>query len=154
MTGRGNLRDLAAGGVFAAIGLFFALGAWFDLRVGSALSMGPGYFPLLLGGLLTALGVAIALKALVAARAPFDATSWRGLIMTIGAIVFFAATVRGLGLAPSLCIATMIAAGASGQVNLRLAALLGAALTLLCVAIFIWGLGLRYATIGPWLGGQ
>ncbi|MBC8791104.1 MAG: hypothetical protein C6Y20_05795 [Tagaea sp. CACIAM 22H2] len=154
MTGRVNLQDLAAGGVFVAIGLFFALGAWFDLRIGSALSMGPGYFPLLLGGVLTALGGAIALKALIATRVPFGATSWRGLTMTIVAIVFFAATVRGLGLAPSLFIATMTAAGASGQVNLRLAALLGAALTFLCVAIFIWGLGLRYATIGPWLGGQ
>jgi len=154
MTGRGNLQDLAAGGVFVAIGLFFALGAWFDLRIGSAFSMGPGYFPLLLGGLLTAMGIAIVIKASIATRTPFDATSWRGLIMTIAAIVFFAATVRGLGLAPSLCIATMIAAGASGQVNLRLAASLGVALTFICVAIFIWGLGLPYATIGPWLGGQ
>lgn len=148
---RSNPRDMAAGGVFVAIGLFFALGAWLDLRIGSAFSMGPGYFPLLLGGLLMILGTAIALRAVIAAPVPFGATSWRGLFMTLAAIVFFAATVRGFGLVPSLFGATLLASAASGKVGLGAGVSLAGALTLICVSIFIWGLGLPYPTIGPWL---
>lgn len=148
---RANQRDLAAGLVFAAIGLFFALNSWINLRIGAALSMGPGYFPLLFGGILTVLGGAIALKAFFAESEPIGAVSWRGLSFTIASIVFFGATVDGLGLAPALCLSTMLAAAASGRVSVKAAFGLGAALTLACVAIFIWGLGLPYPTIGPWL---
>ena len=54
----GNTQDIGAGVIFIAIGLLFGVGA-LHLELGTALRMGPGYFPLILAGLLVALGLAI-----------------------------------------------------------------------------------------------
>lgn len=56
--------DLIAGLLFVAFGLAFAVAAARYDR-GSLLNMGPGYVPLLLGGLLVALGAAVGVKAYV-----------------------------------------------------------------------------------------
>ena len=46
-------KDLLAGGTFVGFGLAFAITST-TYEVGIALRMGPGYFPLVLGGLLVA----------------------------------------------------------------------------------------------------
>ncbi len=56
-----NVKDLAAGAVFAAIGLAFMAGA-LTLDIGTAFKMGPGYFPLVLSGLLVLLGLIVMAK--------------------------------------------------------------------------------------------
>ena len=59
---RPAVPDLLAGGTFIALGLAFALGGrTYDM--GSALKMGPGYVPVVLGGILTVLGAVIAVQA-------------------------------------------------------------------------------------------
>jgi hypothetical protein len=55
-----------------ALGLAFAVAAS-RYELGSALQMGPGYYPLVLGGLLVALGVGVAVEGLLRRRAPRDA---------------------------------------------------------------------------------
>jgi hypothetical protein len=59
-----NQKDFFSGLLFMAMGLAFA---WSASRytIGTAARMGPGYFPLLLGALLTVLGGVIVFKALV-----------------------------------------------------------------------------------------
>jgi hypothetical protein len=49
--GRDQRHDLLAGGTFVVIGLAFAVPSG-RYELGSALQMGPGYYPLVLGGLL------------------------------------------------------------------------------------------------------
>ncbi|MGF1664219.1 MAG: tripartite tricarboxylate transporter TctB family protein [Kineosporiaceae bacterium] len=59
--------DLAAGGVFVVLGVGFAAGAQrYDL--GSALQMGPGYIPTVLGGTLAVLGLLVLGQGVLAAR--------------------------------------------------------------------------------------
>ena len=53
--------DLAAGLVFIAIAAAFAWAA-LDVRMGTLLRMGPGYFPLVLSVLLAALGALMLLR--------------------------------------------------------------------------------------------
>ena len=92
------LRDRLAGLVFVGFGLAFALGA-LTYDVGSTLRMGPGYFPLVLGGLLVVLGGVIAVRGFVEEdAAPNGAAPWRALFLVLGAVVLFGLTVRGLGL--------------------------------------------------------
>jgi hypothetical protein len=148
-----NLRDVAAGAVFVAIGAFFALDAWFSLRIGRAFSMGPGYFPVLLGSILIALGLVMALLALGRPSEAIGRIPWRGLGLVLGSLVFFAVTVRGLGLAASLAATTFMAGLSSGKLSPLPAAVLSLALTAFCVAVFIYALGLPYRVVGPWLGG-
>jgi putative tricarboxylic transport membrane protein len=148
-----NLRDAAAGAVFVAIGSFFALDSWFNLKIGHAFSMGPGYFPLLLGTILIALGLVMALMALGKPPEAVGQIPWKGLALVLGSIVFFAVTVRGLGLAVSLFIATLMAGLSSGRLAPIPAAALSVAMTAFCVAVFVYALGLPYPIVGPWLGG-
>jgi hypothetical protein len=62
-----------AGGTFVAVGLAFAV-ASSRYELGSALQMGPGYYPLVLGGLLVALGVGVAVEGLFRRRNSRDAS--------------------------------------------------------------------------------
>ena len=148
-----NLKNFWAGVLFIGIGLYFALEAWLNLRVGSALNMGPGYFPIILGGILASLGLAIGLGSLGKVPEPLGAVPWRGLALVIGAILFFAFTVRGLGFAPALAGASLMAALSSGKMSLRGAVLLALAISAFGVLVFVVALRLPYPIVGRWIIG-
>ena len=148
-----NLKDLAAGALFVAIGAFFTLNAWFNLAVGSAFAMGPGYFPILLGLVLIGLGLAIVLSGTRTPASPFGAVSWRGVSLVTASILFFALTVRGLGMAPALGGATILAALSTNRNSPTFAVVVSLCLTTLSILIFVYALRLPYAVIGPWLRG-
>ena len=150
---RANSKDLACGILFVAIGLFFALNAWRELRIGRAFEMGPGYFPILLGVLLTGLGIAIAITALGKPAESFGLISVRGTCLISLSVLFFAVTARPLGMLPSLLISTFIAACSTRQATFRSAIILSLVLTAFNIGIFIYALRLPYPVIGPWLSG-
>ena len=157
---RPYVPDLLAGGVFTLLGLAFAIGgSTYD--VGSALRMGSGYVPLLLGGILTFLGLLIAAKAFLGgdehARKVADEERgpvpwWRAALLVAG-VVFFGATVRGLGLAPTLFVTTFLAALAGHGTSAVRALVTAAGLTALCLVVFVSLLQLRLPLLGTWLGG-
>ena len=152
MTAKFSLKDLLAGAIFVLAGAYFALES-LNYEVGSAFRMGPGFMPLLLGAVLAALGLAIAASGW---KKPDVETSlappWRGGILIIGSIVFFAVTIRGLGFVPVTLITSFAAAMASRLNAPLFAVILAIALTVLCTAIFVVGLGLSVPWFGPWLG--
>jgi hypothetical protein len=55
-------KDFWAGLMFIGTGLFFAIFAYANYQMGTAVRMGPAYFPFLLGGLLAFLGVLVFLE--------------------------------------------------------------------------------------------
>ncbi|HET9457527.1 MAG TPA: tripartite tricarboxylate transporter TctB family protein, partial [Candidatus Limnocylindrales bacterium] len=140
-----------AGLVFVGFGLAFALGA-LTYDVGSTLRMGPGYFPLVLGGLLVVLGGIIAVRGFVEEdAAPFGSVPWRALLLVLGAVVLFGLTVRGLGLVPSIFLASMLSAFASERTGVIGALVIAAGLTTICILVFVVALSLRLPLLGPWL---
>src|SRR3954469_4095317 len=58
-------KDFWSGLMFIASGLFFLLWAIIHYQMGTAVRMGPAYFPTLLGGLLAFLGVIILAESLM-----------------------------------------------------------------------------------------
>src|SRR3954470_15340742 len=56
-------KDFWAGLMFIGFGLFFVVWAWTHYQMGSAVRMGPAYFPTLLGGLLAFLGILVLIEA-------------------------------------------------------------------------------------------
>ncbi|HXV22961.1 MAG TPA: tripartite tricarboxylate transporter TctB family protein [Alphaproteobacteria bacterium] len=150
MTSR--LRDLLAGAVFVALGLAFLVGA-LGLERGTAFRMGPGYFPLVLAGLLVLIGAAIAIRALREQETVIHmhAVPWRGLVLILAAPVLFGFTVRGLGLLPAIAMVALISSFASRRMKPLLAGAITVLLTLFCVLVFNVGLGLPIRLIGPWL---
>ena len=72
-------------------------------QLGTAFRMGPGYFPLVLGGCLVLLGVLVVVEGLRGRGEGRDRrVPWRAIVLILGAIIFFGVTVRGLGLVASL----------------------------------------------------
>jgi hypothetical protein len=148
---QGALKDTLAGLIFVAFGLIFAIGAT-TYEIGSTLRMGPGYFPLVLGVLLVVLGGVIVAKGFVDAEGGSIGTvPWRALGLILGGIVFFGLTVRGLGLVPTVFIATLLSAFASHRTGVVSALLIATGLTALCVLVFVVALSLRLPLVGPWL---
>ena len=142
--------DALAGLLFIAFGLFFAIQS-LGLDLGTAFRMGPGYFPLVLSGILILLGLAILASAFNKAGADVGVYAWRGMIFILPAPVFFGLTVEGLGFVPAIFLTTVIAAMASFKMKLPAALLLALALTLFATLVFSYGLGLPFRRFGPWL---
>jgi hypothetical protein len=55
-------KDFWAGLMFIAFGLFFAAWALVNYQMGSAVRMGPAYFPTMLGGLMVFLGILVLIE--------------------------------------------------------------------------------------------
>jgi len=138
------------GALFIGVGCFFIYQC-LNLELGTALRMGPGYFPLLLAVVLTFLGLIVLIQATRVQGEPLGPIALRGLAFILPAPIVFGLTVRGLGFVPSLFVAALIAAFASTRMKVPLAILLAAAITLFSVAVFSYALGLPFERFGPWV---
>ena len=146
-----NRKDVAAGGFFVAVGALYGGMALRSLPLGSPLSMGPGYFPMVLCGLLVVLGSATAIRGLfVGGATPFGRIPWRAVIMLSLATIFFAAFLRQLGLFPSILLSTLIASLASSQVKLPAAIITSVVVAVFCVVVFSYGIKLPIPVFGSW----
>ena len=146
-----SVRDIAAGLIFVLFGLAFAIAAS-RYPIGTAFRMGPGYFPIVLGGLLVLLGVLVAVEGIIAGEAvPMGAVPWQAIVLILGSILFFGVTIRGLGLVPALFLTVLMAAFASRRTTPLAALLIAIGLTIACVVIFVEALGLSIALLGPWV---
>jgi len=145
-----NKTDAAAGGLFIVVGLIFGAQA-LEMEIGTSLRMGPGYFPLVLAGLLIALGGIIVASAFRSVGEQMSQHAWRGMLFILPAPVFFGLTVRGLGFVPSIFLTTLIAALASLKMKFVPALLLAVGVTVFCTLVFSVALGLPFRRFGPWL---
>ena len=149
---RAGIRDIVSGLIFVGFGAAFGYAAT-GYPLGTALRMGPGYFPLVLAGTLVVLGIAVIAKGVTAAASDtgLGVVPWRGAILIVGALVFFGATVRGLGLVPAIFGTALLSALASRRNGAVAALVIAAALTGACVLVFHVGLGVSVPLLGPWL---
>ena len=144
-------RDLICGLLFIAVGLFFAIQS-LGLEIGTAFRMGPGYFPLVLAGLLVLLGIIVIIQGTQLQHEPMGPIAWRGMLFILPAPILFGLTVRGLGFVPSLFLTALLAAFASSKMRPGVALMLVGGLTLFSVIVFSYALGLPFRRFGPWLG--
>jgi hypothetical protein len=148
---RRSFPDLLAGGIFVLIGGAFAVGS-LGYELGTPLRMGPGYFPLLVGAILAALGLAIVVKGLVAGdEISFGTIPWRAAAVIVLAILFFGFTVRRLGFVPTSFVTALLTTLASRRVRPLVALAVAVGLTVASTLIFVVGLQLRLPLLGPWL---
>jgi hypothetical protein len=134
-------KDFWAGLIFIAIGGGFVLLAQ-QYRLGDMHRMGPAMFPTLVGALLAALGLIVALRAFAldgAAVPRFDA---RPIGVSILAIVLFGIALQWLGLIAAVAVLVLVGACAARDVRPLENLALAAALIVFSVAVFVWLLGL------------
>ena len=145
------MPDVLAGAIFVVIGGAFVVGS-LGYELGTPLRMGPGYFPLLVGAILVALGLAVVVKGLIAGEViSFGPIPWRGAAVITLALLFFGFTVRRLGFVPTAAVTALLTTLASRRVRLRTAVVVAAALTVASTLIFVVALQLRIPLWGPWL---
>jgi len=149
-----NKKDCAAGLFFIASGALYGGMAWSSLPIGTALRMGPGYFPIVLSGLMALFGVVIAVRSLsIGPGTPFGVIPWRGLSLILLATVVFAAFIDDLGMIPGVFLTTFLATMASPQMTLprTLGASIG--ITVFCTLVFSYAVRLPIPVIGPFFSG-
>ena len=99
-------KDFFSGVMFTVVGIAFAWGAT-TYNVGDGARMGPGYFPLMLGVLMTFLGLLIMFNALVVETEGGDRIgkwAWKPIGFVLGANLAFGVLLGGL---PSIKIPAM-----------------------------------------------
>jgi uncharacterized membrane protein len=141
-----NKKDFWAGMMLTGIGaaaMFIAR----DYRFGSALRMGPGFFPTILGGILIAFGVCIMAVGLRSGEKIQGSLSLRALIMLPLSLVLFGILMEKAGFLPALAVLVFGSAASGREFRFIEVLLLTALLTMASAALFIWGLGLPYPLI-------
>ena len=123
---------------FAVVAILAARG----YSLGAAGKMGPGYFPLLLGGLLAALGAILIARSLVLSGEPVARFHIVPLAVIATAVCLFGVMIEPLGLVLSLAVLTLLSAFAGAQFRLLETAALAAALIVFSVGVFVYALGL------------
>ena len=129
--------------VIGAVALFIASG----YPMGTALRMGAGYFPVVLSGLLVLFGIAIMLRAVASTESIKGAWSLRALVALPAALALFGVLVDRAGFIPAMLVLIFGSALAGREFKIVEVVALAIGLTAVCVAVFIWGLGLPYPLI-------
>jgi hypothetical protein len=141
-----NNKDVWAGMMLIAIGAAAMVIAR-SYPFGTALRMGPGYFPIILGALLTLFGLLIFARGLRRGEAIAGSSSLRALLILPLSLVLFGVLMEHGGFVPAMIVLIFGSATASTEFKLLEALLFSVALTALSVAVFVWGLGLPYPLI-------
>ena len=115
-----------------------------SIPFGTALRMGPGYFPTILGGVLALFGLWLVVKALRHSDAIEGGWSLRALIVLPLSLVLFGILMDRAGFIPALAVLIFGSAAASREFKLGEVAALTVFLIVFCVGVFVWGLGLPY----------
>jgi putative tricarboxylic transport membrane protein len=144
-----NLQEFWSGIFFIALGVL-AIYLSRDYPMGSASQPGPGYFPVWLGAIMTAFGVAIgglSLKLEGEAGERLALREWGfrpWLVLPVTLAAYALLMEADFGFVPSLIVLIVGCALAHKDVHWRETILLSIFVTAGTVAIFIYGLGLPY----------
>jgi hypothetical protein len=147
-------KDFFSGLMFMGVGVAFAWGAS-DYTLGNGARMGPGYFPMVLGILLTFLGGVITFTALVVETVDGDKVgkfAWKPLFFIIMANLVFGVCIGGLpsiglpplGLIVGIFLLTFIASNAGDEFKIKEVVILAILLALLSYLAFIVLLKLQF----------
>jgi hypothetical protein len=136
-------KDFLSGLMFIVIGLGSIFVAR-DYPIGSALRMGPGYFPVALGGILFLMGLYVMVQGLARKEKVEGNWSSRALILLPIATVAFGFLLEHVGFVPALAALLFLSALSGNEFNLREVLALTVVLTAACAAVFLYGLDMPY----------
>lgn len=144
MTRFWDRQRIAAGLIFTAVGGSFVLRAP-HYAMGNPTRLGPGGFPLLLGGILLILGIAHLLTARTDAMTAIARVSWRVVVLIPLSGIAFGLAVDRMGLVPAIIISTAIGCMANRRVRIGETAVLCLVLAAFGAGVFVYGLGLPFS---------
>lgn len=133
-------QDFGSGLLFIAIG---AAGLYFGstLEFGSASRMGPGFFPMIIAGLIAAMGLLVTVRALAIQGPEIERLQLRPILMLMSALAVFGALTDVTGIVISTILMIAIAACARSGVKPLETLLLAVGSAAFIVLVFVYGLG-------------
>lgn len=134
-------RDFFAGLLFIAIAAAFIWLAT-GYRYGTPQRMGPGFFPIWVGGLLAILGAIVLLRSLVIEGPRVDRLGLRQLLVTMIAVAAFGLVLSQFGLVAAIVALVLIGAFADDTTRPLETIALAVFLAAFSVGIFVYLLGL------------
>ena len=123
-----------------------------DYPFGTTFKMGPGYFPTVLGALLTLVGLVAGLRGLLRTGTAVGAFAYREIALILSATVGFGLLLRGAGLMAAVLLLVIVGASASRYFRWGTALALGMGMSAFCALVFVKALGLPIPMVGPWFG--
>jgi hypothetical protein len=137
-------KDFWAGMMFIAFGLFFMIWAMTHYQMGTAVRMGPAYFPTVLGGMLAVLGLLVLIESLAMQGPPVPAFAFRPLILISLACVVYGYIMKPLGLIGATAALVFISALGGHEFKWREVTTLFLVLIVFSIAVFVKGLTLPF----------
>lgn len=144
-------KDFWTGIIF----LFFGLAAiiiGLDYPMGSAGRMGPAYFPTVLGGMLSLVGLVGVIRSFLRKGEPVGKFHVKEIVLILSAVVLFGFLMRSAGLVPAALVLVLLSAYASPKFTWGASLLLAGGLAVFAVVVFVKLLGLPMPILGPWFG--
>ena len=146
-------KDFFSGLMFMGVGVAFAWGAT-SYTVGTGARMGPGYFPLMLGIVMTVIGALITFFALTVQTmdgAKIGKWAWKPVCYILGANFAFGVLLGGLpsigipamGMIAAIYALTIISSMAGNEFQLKPVLALATVLAIGSYVAFIWALKLQ-----------
>jgi hypothetical protein len=126
---------------FAAVAMLAARG----YSLGTVGTMGPGYFPLLLGAVLAGLGGILIGRSLVFDGEPMARLHVLPIAVIAFAVALFGLMIEPFGLIVTLAVLTLVTAWAGADFRLVETAVLAVALIAFSIGVFVYLLGLPIA---------
>jgi hypothetical protein len=148
----GESKDFWSGVIFLAVAVIF-IGFGRHHPMGTAMRMGPAYFPTVLGGLLALIALILIVRALINPGRPVGQLAWGKLGLITASNVLFALLLRQVGLAGAIILLVLISAYASERFRWSVALALAIGLAVGSSVVFVRFLSLPIPILGTWLGG-
>ena len=146
-------KDFLSGLMFLSIG-GAAIVLASDYPIGQAVRMGPGYFPVVLGGLLCLIGAICMIRSLIRpGTTPLEGLAVKPLLLVTLSTLLFGLLLRNAGMVAALAASIFVSSFASSKFTWKAAVLTFVLLTLFCYLVFAKALGLPITLLGPWITG-
>jgi putative tricarboxylic transport membrane protein len=120
--------------------------------MGTALKMGPAYFPTVLSVLLILIGIISLVRSFIRPGTPIGRYAFKGLLLVTASTILFGIIIRGAGLVIALPLLVLVSSYASKQFRWKHSLAMSVGLTAFCILIFLEGLGLPLPILGSWFG--
>ena len=147
-------RDFASGIMFLAVGIAFAIGAT-TYAFGNSARPGPGYFPLLLGIILSILGAVVLFTSLTIESEggdPIGDIAFKPLGLVLGAVALFGFLLPLAGMIVAVPVLIWIASLAGDEYHWKGTLMMCVILTFFSWLVFVKGLGLTIPMLPPAFG--
>jgi hypothetical protein len=144
----GDKKDFSAGIMYIILGGFFALFAG-NYPMGTAVRMGPAYFPTVLGWILAGLGLIVLVRSFILQGEEPRKTNYRPLLLVLGSVFVFGFLLDKAGLVVASFLMMFISAFGGWDFKWKEQVINAVAMTAVNVSVFYYGLALPFKLF-PW----